>query len=629
MAEWRLPGGIMRLLFIATSFAICAFGSSTLADSFTLSGDARWVALASRQSLDEAIGVAHAYRWRFPTVRVMQATNGWYAIVAGPERIPNPRAYKEALVRTGEIPRDTIITRGQGYVAEVWKPSTFKPLIQAKYDGSKQVSLRYGELVLNVSSLASGKESGRFPVLFGSVNGRLAFTARLEESSNEVPNAAVAVVRLDPTSAEPQVVFSSFWGGAHCCTVTKIATKVGTEWRVVQGKTIDGDGGYTFDDIDGDGAAELLSVDQTFLYTFAPYAGSWAPESISKLSGDRLVDVTAHPNFRTYMRRELYRIEYLAGREPGLWRSNGFLAAWVATKAIVGEFDDAWSRMLPLYDRSTDWPLTECTVAKVGGSCPDGKERTISFPVALRKHLEDEGYVPKSAPAPRAESVAVAPPAPVAPKPAPPEEKRASSGTGFFVTREGHLVTNHHVIEGCTSVQIKPVDGSPVPARIMARDTANDLALLKADHAAAKVATIRPGVRLGETVAAFGFPLNSVLASSGNFTLGNVTALAGIGDDTRFLQISTPVQPGNSGGPLLDENGNVVGVVTSKLNALKTVAAIGDLPQNVNFAIKSGALATFLESIRIEFQTMAAATRLAPPDLADVANAISVFVRCE
>ncbi len=585
--------------------------------------------MASRQSLDEAIGVANAYRWRFPTVRVMQATNGWYAIVAGPERIPNPRPFKEALVRAGEIPSDTIITRGQGYVAEVWRPSTFKPLIQAKYDGSKQLNLRAGELVLNVSSLSSGEQSGRFPVLSGYANGRLAFMARLEESSNEVPNAGVAVVRLDPTSPEPQVVFSSFWGGAHCCTVTKIATKVGTEWRIVQGKTLDGGSGYMFDDIDGDGAAELLSVDQSFLYTFAPYAGSWAPERISQLSGERLVDVTTLPAFRRYMRQELYRMEYVASREPSLWRSNGFLAAWVATKAVVGEFDDAWNRMIPLYDRSNDWPLTECTVAKVEGLCPDGKERTIEFPVALRKHLEEQGYIPRSAPAPRPESVAVARPAPVAPSPAPKEDKRASSGTGFFVTREGHVVTNNHVIEGCSSIQIKASNTSPVAARLLARDTNNDLALLKADITADKFATIRSGVRLGEAVAAFGFPLNSVLASSGNFTLGNVTALAGIGDDSRFLQISTPVQPGNSGGPLLDESGNVVGVVTSKLNALKTVVAIGDVPQNVNFAIKAGALSTFLESTRVEVSGASSGARLSPPDLADAASSISVFVKCD
>ncbi|MEZ0168002.1 S1C family serine protease [Microvirga sp. TS319] len=619
----------MRLVSVVSAIAVCAFSSPVRASSYTLSGDARWVAFASRQSVDEAVGVARVFRWRFPNIRVMQATNGWYAIVAGPERIPNPRAYKDALVRAGEIPDDTIITKGQGYISEVWRPSTFTPLAQAKYDGSKQAVLRTGELVLDISSLPSDSGGGRFPVLSGHANGRLAFSARLEESSNEVPNAEVSVARLDPTNPEPQVIFSSFWGGAHCCTVTKIATKIGPEWRVVQGKTIDGDGGYTFDDIDGDGAAELLSVDQSFLYAFAPYAGSWAPETISKLSGERLIDVTMHPDFRAYMRQELFRIEYLATREPRLWHSNGFLAAWVATKSVVGEFEDAWSRMLPLYDRSSDWPLTECTVAKVNGSCPDGKERTISFPVALRKHLEQEGYLPKSTSAPRPENVAVARPAPIAPGPAPQEGKSSSSGTGFFVTQEGHVVTNNHVIEGCTAIQIKPANGSPLPARVISRDTTNDLALLKLDYAPDTTASIRIGVRLGESVAAFGFPLNSVLASSGNFTLGNVTALAGIADDSRFLQISSPVQPGNSGGPLMDENGNVVGVVTSKLNALTTVVAIGDVPQNVNFAIKAGTLATFLESARIAPRTSASPMRLSPPDLADAASRISVFVRCE
>lgn len=190
-------------------------------------------------------------------------------------------------------------------------------------------------------------------------------------------------------------------------------------------------------------------------------------------------------------------------------------------------------------------------------------------------------------------------------------------------------MTNNHVVEGCTAVQVKPVNAASLPARIMARNTTNDLALLAVDQAVDKVATIRSGVRLGEAVAAFGFPLTSVLASSGNFTLGNVTALAGIGDDTRFLQISTPVQPGNSGGPLLDESGNLVGVVTAKLNALKAVVAIGDVPQNVNFAIKSSAVATFLESNRVDFETRPATTRLSPPDLADAANAISALVTCD
>ncbi len=164
------------------------------------------------------------------------------------------------------------------------------------------------------------------------------------------------------------------------------------------------------------------------------------------------------------------------------------------------------------------------------------------------------------------------------------------------------MLTNAHVVEGCTTISVMPDGGEPLPARLIASDKANDLALLKVDHQPAKVAAIRIGIRLGELVSVFGFPLSSVLASTGNFTHGNVTALAGLGDDTRHIQISAPVQPGNSGGPLLDHQGNLVGVVTYKLNALKTAAASGDMPQNVNFALKASVAASFLESNRIRFE---------------------------
>ncbi len=93
----------------------------------------------------------------------------------------------------------------------------------------------------------------------------------------------------------------------------------------------------------------------------------------------------------------------------------------------------------------------------------------------------------------------------------------------------------------------------------------------------------------------------ALLATSGNFTTGAVTALARIGDDSRFYQISAPVQPGNSGGPLLDENGNLIGVISSKLNPFNEIKAQGDIPQNVNFAIKASVLANFLQDNSIKF----------------------------
>jgi S1-C subfamily serine protease len=171
---------------------------------------------------------------------------------------------------------------------------------------------------------------------------------------------------------------------------------------------------------------------------------------------------------------------------------------------------------------------------------------------------------------------------------------------------------------------------SEITEKVLAKDTTNDLALLRTASRPSKVAGVRLGIRLGEGVAAFGFPLTTLLSSSGNFTLGNVTALSGLKDYSRYLQVSAPVQPGNSGGPLFDQNGNVVGVVSAKLNALNVmVATSGDIPQNVNFAIKGSLAASFLESNQVAVEQGTASQALAPADLADQAKQISVLIRCE
>jgi serine protease Do len=191
-------------------------------------------------------------------------------------------------------------------------------------------------------------------------------------------------------------------------------------------------------------------------------------------------------------------------------------------------------------------------------------------------------------------------PAPSAPQQS--EPHRAESGTGIFVTNEGHLITNAHVVKDCSEIRVGVSQGNFEVGSLVAKDPTNDLALLKVNAKPSKMGALRFGVRLGENVEAFGYPLSQVLATSGNFTTGNVTALAGIGDDSRFYQISAPVQPGNSGGPLLDESGNLVGIVTSKLNVWNEIKAQGDIPENVNFAIKASVAANFLQDNGIKFQ---------------------------
>jgi S1-C subfamily serine protease len=207
-----------------------------------------------------------------------------------------------------------------------------------------------------------------------------------------------------------------------------------------------------------------------------------------------------------------------------------------------------------------------------------------------------------------------------------PPEGSFSSGSGFFVGDEGYVLTNNHVIEDCTSTRVFMGNAAAVNARIIARDAANDLALLSTTLKPRRAAAMRFGLKQGESVAAFGYPYADVLASSGNFTLGNVTALAGIDDDSRYLQMSAPVQAGNSGGPLLDQNGNLIGVVTAKLNALKFKR---DFPQNVNFAVKASIVVNFLDANRIDYALGSSNAPLKSEDLADLAKSISVFILCK
>ncbi len=248
---------------------------------------------------------------------------------------------------------------------------------------------------------------------------------------------------------------------------------------------------------------------------------------------------------------------------------------------------------------------------------------------ALKASLDGADYVnpPYAPPAQQQEASREIAPPPAAP--APEKKTVVHTGTGFFVSDEGHLVTNAHVVAECSEVMVKLDDGTTHEAARTATDSVNDLAILKLDVTPKRVAPLRIGTRLGEGVEAFGFPHSDVLSSSGNFTLGNVTALTGLHDDTRMLQISAPVQAGNSGGPLLDGAGNLIGVVSSKLDAVRMASNSGDLPQNVNFAVKSAIVANFLDANRVTYKVgLATGNPMEPADIADRARAMSGFVVC-
>ena len=215
---------------------------------------------------------------------------------------------------------------------------------------------------------------------------------------------------------------------------------------------------------------------------------------------------------------------------------------------------------------------------------------------------------------------------------APPSQTKAIySGTAFFVA-PSMLLTNNHVLKDCTgSIQVRYPDQASHLAMLSGIDQTNDLALLRTDMTSSSIASFHLHARLGEPAATYGFPYADILSSSGNFTLGNVTSLSGIRDDTRFIQISTPIQPGNSGGPLLNMSGQVIGIVVSEINAIKMMAAGYGLPQNVNFAIQTPLVVNFLSTKGVTPKIAETTTPqpLPPSDIAKQAKQFTVQVYCE
>lgn len=216
-------------------------------------------------------------------------------------------------------------------------------------------------------------------------------------------------------------------------------------------------------------------------------------------------------------------------------------------------------------------------------------------------------------------------------EPAPTAEPDAT-GSGILLNTRGQVLTNNHVIEDCRRLTVQLPGAPTAEAAAVAADAENDLAVVRITGAvdAEGYAAFRDGrsIRLADDVIAVGYPLTGLLSSQVKVTTGSVSALAGLYDDTRHMQISVPVQPGNSGGPLIDLAGNVVGVITSKLDAVAVAEATGDIPQNINFAIKSLVARSFLDANDVEYALAPSDTLLPPADAAELARRFTVLIAC-
>lgn len=299
-----------------------------------------------------------------------------------------------------------------------------EPLAQAEYRGtpvtiahdSLQVSLdmdisragaacmveRHGEPWPDEDKRAERNVACRSLVLRITVDGKDVVTKSIalfgNESVFELVDFRIAIRKLDPSTALPQVTITDFSGGAHCCTTTRIATaRLDSVWNIVQIGNFGDEGVYDFFDPLLDGTIVLANYRQGFNYAFSSYGGSFSPTHLYSFTGSMLEDVSRNPRYRDIMLLHLKHMEEDAVRRG---KGNGYFAGWIAQKILVDQLQDGWRTMLASYDTKAMDGLEVCTVDKrvwnkdiFGLVCPDGQTTLLTFPEALARRLAELGYL--------------------------------------------------------------------------------------------------------------------------------------------------------------------------------------------------------------------------------------------
>ena len=259
-------------------------------------------------------------------------------------------------------------------------------------DGARSASVSVGEVTATVR-LDRGREPdpdkdkvwlevkvGFLPVA----------SASAPDAGFDLPEAEASIAEIDPGNSRPEVYFAAYTGGAHCCTQVIVAEEQAHGWVTVDVGEFDGGSDY-LQDIDKDGLAEIVTVDNRFLYTFDCYACSAAPLVIKTVRGGKVVDVSTDPRYLPAHRDWLAELENTI--EPAdRWTSPGFLAGWVAAKERVGEGTEAWKALKAHWDYAHDAGEETCLTGADYDACPKAELKVLKFPDRLKLFLDRNGY---------------------------------------------------------------------------------------------------------------------------------------------------------------------------------------------------------------------------------------------
>jgi S1-C subfamily serine protease len=183
--------------------------------------------------------------------------------------------------------------------------------------------------------------------------------------------------------------------------------------------------------------------------------------------------------------------------------------------------------------------------------------------------------------------------------PIPPKATTASvTGTCFAVSPVGDLATAYHIVKNAKQIRVMLANGSWEEAELSESSPANDVAILKLRVQTPEFLSLAPprSAQVGQRVFTIGFPAVSLLGIEPKFSEGAISALSGPGGERTFIQVTVPIQPGSSGGPLVNESGRVLGLMTSTAAILPFVRITGSLPQNINWAINADVARPLIES---------------------------------
>ncbi len=394
-----------KMISLAALAATLVGANAAQSETLALTGKFHWLLLASSKDKDQAIGIARAVSSMADTIKVVTSKSGYFGVIAGPYAYKSIKDLKKADKdsRIGDLPKDAVLTQGANYIETVWQaPATSSALIPYTLEKTAEFSSGDFNVKINAQKLEPDRA---YTVVDGQdANGPFHFDIGRDLPKDDLATAEeflgmnyhnAGIAKLIAGSPSPQVVVTNFSGGAHCCTTTTfiVKEKPNAPWSLITSPELDGEG-YWFEDVNGDGTMELVSVDNRFLYSFGSYAGSFAPIEIHQLIAGKIMDVSTNQAMRGRLVQDLAGIEYSANVTPDTWKQNGFLAGWVASKIRLGQGDEAWALFMKNYEKENGFGPQECTSGQKVADCPNDNLKAIPIPKALAGFLRDNGYTP-------------------------------------------------------------------------------------------------------------------------------------------------------------------------------------------------------------------------------------------